>query len=230
MSLTKSSSLPPKSNNPFGEPALRGLTLPSPPKLSVEHSSPTATLDPDVLPKVASGDQKAMAECISRYGGLIWSIAKRYVKNASTAEDVVQEIFTNLWKSACRFDPAVATESTFVGMLARRRSIDFLRKQSRRPELEPLPDVETLPLAAPEPSASNRCENSDIRGALNQLPEDTQSLFTLHFDEGMTHSEIVERTGIPLGTVKTRLRRGLIQLRSILTRLEGGNSRSLATL
>lgn len=229
MSLTKSSSPRLRSPNQTGEPASRGLAPPPSLAFSVEHSPPNATVDQDVLPKVASGDHGAMSECISRYGGLIWSIAKRYVKDPSAAEDIVQEIFTALWRSASRFDPKVANESTFVGMLARRRSIDFLRKQSRRPELEPLPEVELLPLASPEPSASTRCETSDVRGALSKLSEDTQSLFSLHFDEGMTHSEIVERTGLPLGTVKTRLRRGLIQLRSILTRLDGGTPSSVAT-
>ena len=67
-----------------------------------------------------------------------------------------------------------------------------------------------------------------MRGALKQLPEDTQTLFSLHFDHGMTHSEIVERTGMPLGTIKTRLRRGLIEVRNILQRLEKGDQPSPA--
>lgn len=177
--------------------------------------------DGGVLLEVALGIERAMENCISKYGGLVWSIAQRYVKDRTAAEDVVQETFTDLWKSAKRYDPAIATECTFIGMLARRRAIDFARKQSRQPLLEPLPDAETLPHATTEPSAAVRCESADVREALKQLPEETQTIFALHFDEGMTHPEIAEKTGIPLGTVKTRLRRGLIEVRNILRRLDG---------
>lgn len=169
-----------------------------------------------------------MDNCIVKYGGLVWSIALRYVKDRSSAEDVVQETFTDLWKSAKRYDPSVATECTFIGMLARRRAIDFARKQSRQPLLEPLPDAEALPHASTEPSAAVRCESADVREALKQLPEETQRIFALHFDEGMTHPEIAEKTGLPLGTVKTRLRRGLIEVRTLLRQLDGEERLSTA--
>jgi len=177
--------------------------------------------DGSLLQQVAQGTERAMEHCLTKYGGLVWSIAQRYAKNRSSAEDIVQETFTDLWKSAGRYDPSVATEITFVGMLARRRAIDFARKESRQPILEPLPDAESLPHVSPEPSAALSCESQDVRDALKQLPEETQQIFSLHFDEGMTHPEIVEKTGLPLGTVKTRLRRGLIDVRNILHRLEG---------
>ena len=119
--------------------------------------------DGGVLLEVARGIERAMENCIVKYGGLVWSIAQRYVKDRSAAEDVVQETFTDLWKSAKRYDPAIATECTFIGMLARRRAIDFARKQSRQPLLEPLPEAETLPHASTEPSASVRCESADFR-------------------------------------------------------------------
>jgi RNA polymerase sigma-70 factor (ECF subfamily) len=177
--------------------------------------------DGSLLQQVALGTERAMEDCLTKYGGLVWSIAQRYAKDRSSAEDIVQETFTDLWKSAGRYDPAVATESTFIGMLARRRAIDFARKESRRPIFETLPDAEALPHVSPEPSAARSCESQDVRDALKQLPEETQQIFCLHFDEGMTHPEIVEETGLPLGTVKTRLRRGLIDVRNILHRLEG---------
>lgn len=164
-----------------------------------------------------------MELCINRYGNLVWSIAQRYVKNRSSLEDVVQEIFTDLWKTAKRYNPAIATESTFIGMLARRRAIDCARKESRQPQLEPLPDSESMPHVADEPSASMRFDGEQVRAALNILPEETREIFSLHFDEGMTHPEIVERTGLPLGTVKTRLRRGLIEVRNHLRHAEGVN-------
>jgi RNA polymerase sigma-70 factor (ECF subfamily) len=161
-----------------------------------------------------------MDQCIATYGGLVWSIAQRYVKDRSSAEDVVQETFTDLWKSAHRYDSTVATESTFVGLLARRRAIDFVRRESRQPVLEPLPDQDTLPQATAQSEGSLRSAANDIRAALKELPEETQQIFALHFDQGMTHPEIAQQTGLPLGTVKTRLRRGLIEARAILRRLD----------
>lgn len=162
-----------------------------------------------------------MEHCINKYGSLVWSIAQRYVKNRSSAEDVVQEIFTDLWKMSKRYDPAISSECTFIGMLARRRAIDFVRRESRRPQLEPLPEAESIPHATDEPSAAMRFDSEQVRAALRILSEETREIFSLHFDDGMTHSEIVEKTGLPLGTVKTRLRRGLIEVRNHLRHLEG---------
>ena len=179
-----------------------------------------------VLLRVAQGDERAMEQSITKFGPLVWSIAKRHVQDHSALEDIVQETFTDLWKSAKRYNPAIATESTFVGLLARRRAIDFARKENRRPQFEPLPDADSLPHASIESSAALRCESKDVRAALKELPEETQQIFSLHFDEGMTHPEIVEKTGLPLGTVKTRLRRGLIDLRNKFRRLDSGQSPS----
>ncbi len=165
-----------------------------------------------------------MQQCITKYSGLVWSIARRYVKNHTCVEDVVQETFTDLWKSANRYDPAVASESTFIGMLARRRAIDFARKESRRPQLEPLPEAESLPQSSAQPTLFIRGESGDVVAAIKDLPEETRQIFFLHFDEGMTHPEISEKTGLPLGTVKTRLRRGLIEVRNKLRQAESGEA------
>lgn len=173
----------------------------------------------DLLARVAKGSEKAMEHCIAKYGGLIWSIVNRYVKNRSSAEDVVQETFTDLWKSSHRFNPSIATESTFIGVLARRRALDHIRKESRRPTFEQIPDSEGSQQSV-DPNTSLRCASQDVREALKQLPTETQAIFKLHFELGKTHPEIVEATGLPLGTVKTRLRRGLIEIRNVIQRLE----------
>jgi RNA polymerase sigma-70 factor (ECF subfamily) len=176
--------------------------------------------DNTILLRVAQGNERAMEQCITKYGPLIWSIAKRHVSDHSAVEDIVQETFTDLWKSAKRYNPDIATESTFLGLLARRRAIDHVRKESRRPQLEPLPDAESLTHATVESTANFHCDSADVRTALKGLSEESQKIFSLHFDEGMTHPEIVEKTGLPLGTVKTRLRRGLVDLRNKFRRLE----------
>lgn len=175
--------------------------------------------DGGILQKVALGIERAMELCIKKYSGLVWAIAKRYVRDHSSAEDVVQETFVELWKSAKRYDPAIATESTFIGMLARRRAIDYARKESRRPQLEPLPDAEALTQLTTEPSVTVSANGEDVRSVIKQLPDETQKIFSFHFEQGMTHPEIAEKTGLPLGTVKTRLRRGLIEARNKLQHL-----------
>ena len=166
-----------------------------------------------------------MNHCIAQYGGIVWAIAKRYIKDSSEAEDLVQEVFTEIWKKAATFDPAIASESTFVGLIARRRAIDFLRRQGRQPGFEPLAAAEFLPIPTSETS-SITCDPETIRSSLEKFPSDLRQLFHLFFEDGLTHPEIAERTGLPLGTVKTRLRRGLITLREQLLRV--GHSHSEA--
>jgi RNA polymerase sigma factor (sigma-70 family) len=172
----------------------------------------------DILPKVAAGEPRAMDECIQRYAAIVYTLVTRYLKDATEAEDLIQDIFTEIWKKAAVYDPTLAGESTFVGMIARRRSIDFLRRRGRQPDFEPLTAAESIPLATPEAPAFG-CDPESVRSSVAALPEDTRQLFHLFFDDGFTHPEIAEKTGLPLGTVKTRLRRGLIALREQLQRL-----------
>ncbi|MES2440809.1 MAG: sigma-70 family RNA polymerase sigma factor [Verrucomicrobiota bacterium] len=177
----------------------------------------------NILPGIASGEPRAMDLCITHYGAIVWSIVRRYIKDSAEAEDVVQEVFTEIWKKAASFDPAIAAESTFVGMVARRRAIDFLRRQGRQPGFEPLAAAEFFPQPVAE-SPSITCDPETIKSSLANLPADTRQLFHLFFEDGFTHPEIAERTGLPLGTVKTRLRRGLITLREQLQRIVTSNN------
>lgn len=87
-----------------------------------------------------------------------------------------------------------------------------------------MPEADSLPEASVEEDGGVRCESETVRAILGQLSEETQNIFTLHFDEGMTHPEIATKTGLPLGTIKTRLRRGLIEIRDKLRQLDGANS------
>ncbi len=174
---------------------------------------PTAA-DP-ILTRLAAGEPRAMNVCIDSFGGLVWSIVRRSVGNATEAEDLVQEIFTEIWKKAGYYDPQAAPEATFIALVARRRTIDHLRRNGRRPEHEPLDAATSLPAHVP-PVPAPGCDPEAVRSSVAALPEDTRELFRMHFDEGFTHPEIAEKTGLPLGTVKTRLRRGLITLREHL--------------
>jgi RNA polymerase sigma-70 factor (ECF subfamily) len=174
-----------------------------------------------VLPRIAAGDQSAVSECLARYGGLVWALARRFLANLSDAEDAVQEIFVDLWRNAPRFDPNVASEATFVTLLARRRLIDRRRRDTRRldgSQALPLPDS----LAAAGGDGAARAELADeaahAAGALARLREEPRRCLQLAIYHGLTHDEISRATGLPLGTVKTHVRRGLLRVRELLCR------------
>lgn len=169
-----------------------------------------------VLERIARGEQAAVQECLSRYGGLVWSLARRFLGNATEAEDAVQDIFVELWKNADRYNPSLSSEPTYITMVARRRLIDRRRKIVRRPELVQLPDA----VASKQKPGTNQVdlvdEASKAAAALLELRPEQQQVLTLAVYQGLTHEEISRNTGLPLGTVKTHARRGLIKLREVL--------------
>jgi RNA polymerase sigma-70 factor (ECF subfamily) len=168
-----------------------------------------------ILPKVAAGRTGAVDECLSRYGGLVWSLARRQSPNQADAEDAVQEIFIDLWHSAARFDERVASEVTFVAMIARRRLIDRRRKLGRTVDttaLSPAVDPPTPP--AGDPVAFQE-EAARAREQLQQLKPDERKVIELAIDRGLSSSQIADQLDMPLGTVKTNARRGMIRLREL---------------
>ncbi len=177
-------------------------------------ASPTATPPPPppLLPRVAGGDEAAVREVLARYGGIVWSLARR--SDPQDAEDAVQEIFLDLWKSAARFDPAIASELAFIAMIARRRLIDRRRARARRPRVDPLDQALTLADASVAPDI--RAEAAMAVRALEQLRPDPRLVLLLGACQGMSHGEIAAETGFPLGTVKAHARRGLIAIRAAL--------------
>ena len=170
-----------------------------------------------IFDRIAAGDATAVRECLDQYGGLVWSLARRFTASAADAEDATQEIFLELWKSAARYDPKMGKESTFIATIARRRLIDRLRASSRQPETQEFD--ETLPGVAFESSADLGDVAADVetaQRALAKLNPDQREILVLGIVEGMSHSEIATATGKPIGTVKTHMRRGLIKLRAML--------------
>ncbi len=168
-----------------------------------------------VLPDVARGNPEAMAECLNRYGGLVWAMACRRCRSRADAEDVVQDIFLQLWKSAERFNAERSAEVTFVSMIARRRLIDYQRRQPRH-DMEPLPADPVDPGSTRVDSLEFHDEVQRARQLLNQLRPDEKDILQLSIERGLSHSEIAERTKLPLGTIKSHARRGLIRLREML--------------
>jgi RNA polymerase sigma-70 factor (ECF subfamily) len=169
-----------------------------------------------VLPRIAAGDPAAVPDCITRYGGLVWALARRFLGNSTDAEDAVQDVFIELWKNAARFDPSRSSEPTYITMIARRRLIDRKRKAGRALPAQPLPDE-----APGRPGSSERIEVEDeaakAAAVLGELREDERRVIQMAVYQGLTHEEIAAATGLPVGTVKTHIRRGLIRVRERLT-------------
>jgi RNA polymerase sigma-70 factor (ECF subfamily) len=176
------------------------------------------TTQKTILERIAAGDQAAVQECIDAYGDLIWSLARRFLRNDADAEDAVQDIFIDLWGSAARYDRNVASEVAFVSTIARRRLIDRLRQFKRKPGMDSLDDEEAGDAMQPSVLAPNE-EESDVavvERVLATMEPEHREILALSLYEGYSHSEIAERLSLPLGTVKTRVRRGLIYIRDQL--------------
>ncbi len=170
----------------------------------------------DLLPRVASGEPRAAEELMDRYGALIWSLARRHSRRSADAEDAVQEIFLALWKNADRFDASRASEPTFITMIARRRLIDLHRHKQRRPptegheaDLETLTDLRSGDIEV-------KAEAKLASRALGTLKPREREVVLLSTYQGMSHSEIANHVDMPLGTVKTYIRRGLMRVREAL--------------
>jgi RNA polymerase sigma-70 factor, ECF subfamily len=169
-----------------------------------------------LLKRVAEGDGGAIKEVMDQFGGLVWSLARRSCYNAADAEDATQEIFLDLWKSASRYDESKGSETLFVAMIARRRLIDRIRRQGREPYMEDVdaPGFELASSTADEGESST--EAALAARAVARLKPAQRRVLELGLLQGLSHSEIADATGMPLGTVKTQMRRGLIRVRSLL--------------
>jgi len=162
---------------------------------------------------VRSGDAGAMAALYDRYSSIVYSVALRVLGESSSAEDVLQEVFMQLWRNPGRFDASRGSLGPWLAVIARNRAIDALRK--RHPES----DVDDVVVSV-EPDLAGEAERSrameKVRGALAAMPAAQRSALEMAFFEGLTHTEIAEKTGEPLGTVKTRIRGGLLALRKVV--------------
>jgi RNA polymerase sigma-70 factor (ECF subfamily) len=138
------------------------------------------------------------------------------LRNSEDAEDVVQEIFVDIWKNAERFDPSQSSETTFVAMIARRRIIDRIRYSARRISPDSLEDVLVEPTNRGDQIIQTSVEANEAAKALAALRPEQQQVLQLSIVEGLSHQEISDATGMPLGTVKTHARRGILQAREIL--------------
>jgi RNA polymerase sigma-70 factor (ECF subfamily) len=172
--------------------------------------------DEALLSLVASSDDQALAELYDRYGSVAYSLALRVLRDEALAQDAVQEAFLGIWRSADRFLAERAKASTWILTLVHRRAVDIVRREERR-RGEPLE-------SAPEPEASETTEEEAALGfqrrvvqeALRRLPPEQREALELGYYGGLTQSELAERLGQPLGTIKSRMFTGLSRLRDLL--------------
>ncbi len=188
---------------------------------TLQAASAKPTADQDVVQRMANGDAGALATLYDSQIRAVFSLAFRIVSDEDEAQDVVQEVFAQAWAQAGRYDPARGSVSSWLLTMTRSRAIDRLRARRARPESTRLPeDLAVVDLPDPargqehavlQDEAANR-----VRAALQELPLLQRVAIELAYYEGLTQSEIAERLEQPLGTVKTRIRTGLLKLREAL--------------
>jgi len=183
-----------------------------------ELSSTMPESDAEVLLRVARGDAAAFPACIDCFGPLVWTLARQVLANRSDAEEAVQEAFAEIWRVAARFDPSIASARSFVATIARRRLIDRGRLRQRFDRDSGGQLSETAPAKSADP-ADAIAQDEFGRTAMEEferLRPEQQKVIRLSVHAGWTHERIAEHLGMPVGTVKTHLRRGLLELRDAL--------------
>jgi RNA polymerase sigma-70 factor, ECF subfamily len=174
------------------------------------------SLSPSVLQRIASGEPAAVRDCIAEYGALVWSLARRLTRTPADAEDATQEIFLDIWRSAGRFDAKQGSDKVFIAMIARRRLIDRLRKTTSEPPMDSVDILESINWSDPGTASETSQEAEQAARAMAELRPEQREVLELGLVHGLSQSEIATRLGIPLGTVKSFMRRGLIRVREYM--------------
>jgi RNA polymerase sigma-70 factor (ECF subfamily) len=166
--------------------------------------------DEALILAVRSGDQQAMAQLYDRYSSVVYAVALRVLGDTGAAEDVLQEIFMQVWRNPGSFEAGRGNLAPWLAVITRNRAVDVLRK--RRPQTEITDNIISI-----EPDMASEADRGravdKVRAVLKDMPAAQRSALEMAYFEGYSHSEISEKTGEPLGTIKTRIRAGLILLR-----------------
>lgn len=178
----------------------------------------TARPNRSSLERIALGDGAALPEFLLEYGDLLWSLARGMTRSDTEAEEAVQDLLVHLWQKAPRFDPSVGEEVTFVSVVARRRLIDRARRVSREPRARELSNG-SLP---GDNGGGPGEEAAQARRIFDSLPSEQRTVLRLSIVHGCSHEAIAAQTGMPLGTVKTHIRRGLAEIRERMPDNDGG--------
>lgn len=174
--------------------------------------------DADLISSLRAGEQEALRILYRRYGGLVYTLALKMLGQPDEAEDLTQDVFLNFWKQE-KFDPNRAALSTYLCVMTRSRALNKLQsRSSRQRSLEKLQQVTPAEFsdATPLERASLQEQKEAVRQALTQLNENQRRVLEMSYFQDMSQSEIAQRLGMPLGTVKTNARQGLLKLRQWL--------------
>jgi RNA polymerase sigma factor (sigma-70 family) len=209
----------------FAQPVVIAWPVPSFGDTTMRLRRDLAHLSDEALVElVARGEESALAELYDRHGRVAYGLSYRVLRDEALAEDAVQEGFLSLWRTAASFVPERSKASTWILTLVHRRAVDIVRREERR-RTDPLESVvdEGQASASVEDSAMLRLERERVQDALRKLPDAQREAIELAYYGGFTQSELADRLGEPLGTIKSRMFAGLTRLRELLddTALEG---------
>ena len=172
-----------------------------------------AIKDAALVHRLRASDENAIAQLYDRYSGMVYAVALRVLNDTSAAEDVLQEVFLQLWRNPDGFDSRRGSLGPWLAVISRNRAIDSLRK--RKPQTE----VENVVLSVDcdlENETGRKIAVEKARAALTKIPAEQRKALEMAFFQGLTHSEIASKTGEPLGTIKTRIRTALLALRKAM--------------
>ena len=179
---------------------------------------PESKFEANLISRIADGDESAFATLYQRLSSSLYGMAYRMTNDAKEAEDVLQEGFTYIWRRARSFDPSRSTPFAWAVMIVRNKAIDRLRVRQRSERLRERAEQSLVQerdeSSAEEPALRER--SAIVRSALQQIPQEQREALELAFFGGLTHEQIADRLTIPLGTIKARIRRGLLKLRDVL--------------
>jgi RNA polymerase sigma-70 factor (ECF subfamily) len=187
----------------------------SPPQSSIS----SASSDAELIEALKNKEQKALSIIYDRYSALVYSVAKKILNNDREAEDLAQDIFLSLWRKP-NFDPKRGSLSSYLGLLTRSRSIDKIRARNTADKfIERWEKMVTPESLEPTPLelADSEERREIVRNGLDKLPENQKQILDLLYYQSLTQAEIASRLNIPIGTVKTRSRQGLLKLTQLLS-------------
>jgi RNA polymerase sigma-70 factor (ECF subfamily) len=171
--------------------------------------------DEAVVALMARSNEDALAELYDRYSVPAYSLARRVLRDAALAEDAVQDAFLVIWRGADRFLPERAKASTWIMTIVHRRAVDLVRREQRR-RTDQLPDALAETSAPADEAVWLRLEREHVQRALAQLPDQQRETLELAYYGGFTQSELAERLGRPIGTIKSQMHTALINLRRLV--------------
>ena len=188
---------------------------PAPPRSRHVPTDVVHLSDEALIALAARGEEPALAALYDRYGRVAYGLALRVLRDATLAEDAVQEAFLAVWRSAHRYIPERSKPSTWIMTFVHRRAVDLVRREERR-RADQLTEGDASVGGSVDEEAWLRLERERVQGALRQLPDQQREAIELAYYGGFTQSELAERLGQPLGTIKSRMFTGLARLRELL--------------